>query len=169
MLNDIIKKAFIGTAYEGSVFNPPSDFFEDYYIRSYIHIVVSWLIDFAFNGGDWSSTKKGEFSLEAYSVIDPSGTLWNQIVEIGKNPEINAQLMENQDYKNGTQDGFTYIGSIYKKLKPDDPDPILAKAKELAPKLKEQNEALGLFDGDDHLAAAVYMLTFYKYVRDKWC
>ncbi len=77
--------------------------------------------------------------------------------------------MENHDYKNGTQDGFTYIGSVYKKLKPDDPDPILAKAKELAPKLKEQNEAIGLSDGDDdHLAVAVYMLTFYKYVKNKW-
>ena len=129
---------------------------------------MSWLLDFAFNGKDWSPTKKGEYSLEAFNVIDPNGTLWNQLTEVGKNPEIHSQLMKNKDYINGAQDGFTYIGIIYNKLKPDDPDPILVKARELAPKLKQQNESLGLFDGGEHLAGAVYMLTFYKYVKDKW-
>lgn len=125
------------------------------------------LIDFAFNGSGWSSTKRGEFYKEAFSIIDPTDSLWKQSIEMGKNPGIHSQLMENQDYKNGIQDGTTYIGVLYNKLKPDDPDPILVKARELAPQLEKQNESIGL-GGGDHLGVAVYMLTFYKYVQDKW-
>jgi hypothetical protein len=126
------------------------------------------LIVLAFNGNNWSKTKRGEYFAEAMFVIDDSGSLWNQTVEMGKNKEIALQLREDEDFKNGYNDAFSYLGTLYNRLPSDDPDPIIQKAKELAPKLKEQNKALGILDGDDHVAVAIFMLTIHKYVKEKW-
>ena len=78
------------------------------------------------------------------------------------------EVVNDKDYKKGYNEAMIYLGIAYNRLPLDDPDPIIPKAKELAPKLKQQNESLGISDGGDHLAVAVYMLTFYKYVGDKW-
>ena len=111
--------------------------------------------------------KKGEFLIEAFNIIDPSQTLINNHLEMSKDINIALTLRDDNDFKQGQEDSTSFVGTVYKKLRPDDPDPILAKARELAPKLKEQNEFLSV-GGGDHLAVAIYVLTFYEYIKNNW-
>ena len=86
---------------------------------------------------------------------------------MGENQEIALKLREDEDFKKGYNDAFTYLGAAYNRLLYDDPDPVLKEARKLAPALEKQNVSIGL-GGGDHTAVAVYMLTFYKYVKDNW-
>ena len=167
-LDTIVKKAFIGSQYFDDVnFNPPEGFFDDKYIRGYLTNYVDLHITFVFNGKSWNTQKKGEFLLEAFNIIDPSRTLFNNHLQMSNDINIVLALRDDKDFKQGQEDSTTFVGTLYKKLRPDDPDPILAKARHLAPKLQEQNEFLSI-GGGDHLPVAVYMLTFYEYVKNNW-
>jgi hypothetical protein len=103
VLEIIIKKSFIGTRHfrDEMIFNPPEYFYEDKYVRGYISSSLDLMITLAFNGKDWSSTQKGEYFLQAMSIIDPSNTLWSQVVEMGENQEIALKLREDEDFKKG--------------------------------------------------------------------
>lgn len=124
-------------------------------------------IAFVFNGKSWSTQKKGEFLIEAFNIIDPSLTLMNNHLGMSKDISIALALRDDSDFKQGQEDSTTFVGTVYKKLRPDDPDPILAKARDLAPKLQEQNDFLSM-GGGDHLAVAIYLLTFNEYVKNNW-
>ena len=169
-LNIIIKKSFIGTKYFDDVtFSPPSNFYEDKYIRGFITNYLDLLRMFAFNGKGWSVTKKGEFLLEAFNIIDPTNTLKNKHMEMAMDINIALEFRDNVKSRQGYEDSTSFVAIAYNKLKPDDPDPIIVEARKLAPKLAEQNENLGVTGNEnEHLATAIYMLTFYKYVREIW-
>ena len=60
-------------------------------------------------------------------------------------------------FKKGQED-LQLLLELYNKLRPDDPDPVLEKARKLAPKLAKENIALGLPSSENlDLATAVYV------------
>ena len=168
LLDLVIKKSFTLTPYfDETNFIPPNNFYKDKYVRAYISNFIDLLSTFAFNGKSWSKTKRGEYMFEAFSTIDPSNILWKQLTEMSENIDEAIKLRNNKDYRQGLEDSTTFLGVTYNKLKHNDPDPILAEARKLAPQLEKQNASLGLGSGD-HLPAAILMLTFVKYVKEKW-
>ena len=170
-LETIVKKAFIGTQFYDDInFNPPEGMFNDKYIRGYFTNYIDLHIIFIFNGRNWDSRKKGEFLLEAFDKIDPSQTLSKNHLQMGRDISLALELRDDNSFKKGQEDSTTFVGTLFNKLRPDDPDPVLEKARKLAPKLAKENIALGLPSSENlDLATAVYMLTFYEYIKENWC
>ena len=73
--------------------------------------------------------KKGETIITALLVVDPTGHLKNlHIYNLGHD------VLSDRLFKDGIDAATTFFGTTYNKLRTDDPDPILAKAKTLSQK-----------------------------------
>ena len=73
---EMIKRCFEGSCYlHENTFHPPQDIFDDLYIRGFFVVWFGHLIDFAFDGGEWSTEKRGAcvkaamLSMENFGII----------------------------------------------------------------------------------------------------
>ena len=113
---------------------------------------------------------KGESIAEAYIEIDSTGVLLSHYSQLSADLEKMHQLSErDKKFKKGTNDAATIVGVMYGMLKPDDPDPILAKARKNYNK-KEHQLPLSFpgpkpENGDPVLAAIVANLTIFEYIK----
>ena len=124
---------------------------------------------FVFGGKDWSHKKKGECIMEAFSTIDPSNALLDFHIDNNFDPIKMQALQNSKNFKQGMNDATTVIGVIYGFLKPDDPDPILQKAKKLAEKTGPITSAMfGDKGPSGHLGGVVSSLTLFAYIKKKF-
>ena len=165
----MIKQCFDGSQYlNGEIFSPPSNFFDDLYIRGFLTSWIGYLIEFAFGGSSWSSQKKGECSIAAMMIIDPSSALKNHHLSLA-DPAILRSVADSKDFQNGQNGAISLVGTVYKRLPEDDPDPVLKEAKSLAETLSKNQQALGMSMGEGSaLGAALVMVTIRRHIRDNW-
>ena len=131
-------------------FPPSTELFMNSYVAGFVGGLVTASLAAA-GGNKWSVTKKGEFAMNAYSVIDPSDTLRKILA--------NELAVSSQDlFNEGRNDGTTYVLVISKKLKPDDNDPKLSMARDLV------EFSGGLFD----LPNAVLSVTLQRHLEKHW-
>ena len=154
-LRQLLTTASTGTGFfdDPVVKNPvPDHFFDDLYIRGFITSLGSLLIGQT-GGAKWSVEKKGESIITALLVVDPTGYLKNlHIYHSG------TDVLSDQLFRDGIDAATTFFGTTYNKLRPDDPDPILAKAKIISQKSGE-----GL-----DLAQTVLMLSIVKHIKNNF-
>ena len=154
-LRQLLTTASTGTGFfDDPVFkNPvPEHFFNDLYIRGFITSLGGLLIG-QMGGAKWSVEKKGETIITALLVVDPTGHLKNlHIYNLGHD------VLSDRLFKDGIDAATTFFGTTYNKLRTDDPDPILAKAKTLSQKSG---------DGLD-LAQTVLMLSLVEYIKNNF-
>ena len=53
--------------------------------------------------------KKGEFLLEAFNIIDPSRTLFNNHLQMSNDINIVLALRDDKDFKQGQEDSTTLL------------------------------------------------------------
>lgn len=131
-------------------FQPTTELFMDSYVAGFIIGSVTASLTAA-GGANWSVTKKGEFAMNAFSVIDNSDNL-GKILR-------NELAVSSQDlFDEGRNDGTTYVLVTSKKLKLEDNDPKLAIARDLV------EFSGGLFD----LPNAVLSVTLQLHLEKHW-
>ena len=123
---------------------------------------------FVFGGKDWSQQKKGECIMEALLTIDPSNALLDFHIDNNFDPTKMQALQSSKNFKQGMNDATTIVGVIYGFLKPDDPDPILQKAKKLAEKTESMSAMFGEKGPNGHLGGVVTSLTLMAYIKKKF-
>ena len=131
-------------------FQPITELLTDSYVAGFL--IGSVTASLAAAGGDnWSVTKKGEFAINAFSVIDHSDTL-------GRILRNELPVSSQNLFNEGRNDGTTYVLVITKKLKLEDNDPKLAMARDLV------ELSGGLFD----LPNAVLSVTLQRHLEKHW-
>ena len=143
---------------------PPESFFLNEYIYGFVNASITNLMGFVFGGKDWSHQKKGECMIEALKELDPSYLLFEYHLQQTNNPERFKDLESSKDFKNGMNDATTLVGVSYGFLKPDDPDPVLKKAKKLASKTDDILNMPGSTK-NSKLGGAVLALTLHNYIK----
>lgn len=154
-LRQILTTASVGTGFfdDPVVKNPvPEHFFDDLYIRGFITSLGAHLIG-QLGGAKWSVEKRGGSISTAFFVIDPTGYL-NNLHIYNTGPDVLCDCL----FKEGIDAATTFFGTTYNKLRPDDPDPILAKAKVLSQKSGEVLD----------LAQTVLMLSIVKHIKNNF-
>ena len=129
----------------------PDNLYTDHYIYGFINASTTNLMVFVFGGKDWSQQKKGECIMEALLTIDPSNTLLDFHIDNNFDSTKIQALQNSKNFKQGMNDATTIVGVIYGFLKPDDPDPILQKAKKLADKTESMSAMFGEKGPNGHL------------------
>lgn len=140
----------------------PEDFFDDYYIRGYFTSWLGYIKDFAYEGKNWSTQKKGEFLLAGLDALDPSGKLHRHHLSLA-DFEIRDIVLNSEEFAVGSNHAITCVGLAYDRLRPDDPDPIIAEARALAKSFIDNG-----LDPKGSVGAAAQLLTIFAYVREKW-
>ena len=164
----IIKPTFLGTDYFiGDNLFPPIKLFEDRYVVGFFTSYVTTIINFVLGGKNWSAKKKGECIIEALEVIDPSQTLINNHLNLSKSNSYIQELRADKEFMRGGNDAETLVGVAYNYLKPDDPDPILTKAKSLAPSFEKELAfmEIGTPGSNTSLVSAVIFLTINSHIK----
>jgi len=161
-------KEVLHLAFKGYGMTLPDNFYTDEYIYGYINASTTNLMTFVFGGKDWSHQKKGECIMEAFSTIDPSNALLDFHIDNNFDPVKLQALHSSKNFKQGMNDATTVIGVIYGFLKPDDPDPILQKAKKLAEKTEPTSAMFGEKGPNGHLGGVVSSLTLFAYIKKKF-
>tara|TARA_A100001011_G_scaffold77870_1_gene80247 strand:- start:389 stop:940 length:552 start_codon:yes stop_codon:yes gene_type:complete len=146
----------------------PDNFYTDEYIYGYINTSITNLMTYVLGGKDWSPQKKGECIIEALTAIDPSNRLLDFHVDNSLDPVKLQKLQNSKNFKQGMNDATTVIGVIYGFLKPDDPDPILQKAKKIAEKTESMSGMFGVKGPNEHLGGVVTYLTLMAYIKKKF-
>ena len=146
----------------------PDNLYTDHYIYGFINASTTNLMAFVFGGKDWSQQKKGECIMEALLTIDPSNTLLDFHIDNNFDSTKIQALQNSKNFKQGMNDATTIVGVIYGFLKPDDPDPILQKAKKLADKTESMSAMFGEKGPDGHLGGVVTSLTLMAYIKKKF-
>jgi hypothetical protein len=155
-------------AFKSCGISQPDNFYTDEYIYGYINASITNLMTYVFGGKDWSHQKKGECIMEALSTIDPSNALLDFHIDNNFDPVKLQALQNSKNFKQGMNDATTVIGVIYGFLKPDDPDPILQKAKKLAEKTESMSAMFGEKGPNGHLGGVVSSLTLFAYIKKKF-
>ena len=148
---------------------PPGSFFLDDYIYGFVNASVTNLMTYVFGGKDWSLQKKGECIAEAFKTIDI--LLYEHHLQVLADPERFKDMPNSsKKFKKGMDDATTLVGVSYGFLKPDDPDPILKKAKIMAEKTEDMSYMFGGGDRSPnaHLGGCVSMLTLFAYIKKKY-
>ena len=143
----------------------PDNLYTDHYIYGFINASTTNLMAFVFGGKDWSQQKKGECIMEALLTIDPSNTLLDFHIDNNFDSTKIQALQNSKNFKQGMNDATTIVGVIYGFLKPDDPDPILQKAKKLADKTESMSAMFGEKGPNGHLGGVVTSLTLMAYIK----
>ena len=130
----------------------PKHFFDDLYIRGFTVSMCAMMMNFLLGGQNWSSEKKGACIKEAFQIIDPSGHLWHLHITTTLALADEPKLIE------GREAATTLFGAMNNKLRPDDPDPLLADARILSEKSK----------GNIDLKFAVFKLAIWDYVKENF-
>tara|TARA_A100001011_G_C14152505_1_gene774610 strand:+ start:351 stop:938 length:588 start_codon:yes stop_codon:yes gene_type:complete len=146
----------------------PDNLYTDHYIYGFINASTTNLMAFVFGGKDWSQQKKGECIMEALLTIDPSNTLLDFHIDNNFDSTKIQALQNSKNFKQGMNDATTIVGVIYGFLKPDDPDPILQKAKKLADKTESMSAMFGEKGPNGHLGGVVTSLTLMAYIKKKF-
>ena len=146
----------------------PDNLYTDHYIYGFINASTTNLMAFVFGGKDWSQQKKGECIMEALLTIDPSNTLLDFHIDNNFDSTKIQALQNSKNFKQGMNDATTIVGVIYGFLKPDDPDPILQKAKKLAEKTESMSAMFGEKGPNGHLGGVVTSLTLMAYIKKKF-
>ena len=146
----------------------PDNFYTDHYIYGFINASTTNLMAFVFGGKDWSQQKKGECIMEALLTIDPSNALLDFHIDNNFDPIKMQALQSSKNFKQGMNDATTIVGVIYGFLKPDDPDPILQKAKKLADKTESMSAMFSEKGPNGHLGGVVTSLTLMAYIKKKF-
>ena len=162
-MNEVLHLAF-----KSCRISQPDNFYTDEYIYGYINASITNLMTYVFGGKDWSHQKKGECIMEALSTIDPSNALLDFHIDNNFDPVKMQALQNSKNFKQGMNDATTVIGVIYGFLKPDDPDPILQKAKKLAEKTESMSAMFGEKGPNGHLGGVVSSLTLFAYIKKKF-
>tara|TARA_B100001248_G_C27261097_1_gene398465 strand:- start:130 stop:663 length:534 start_codon:yes stop_codon:yes gene_type:complete len=140
---------------------PPKSVFLNEYIYGFINASVTNLMVYVFGGKDWNNQKKGECIAEAFKAIDI--LLYEYHLQQAANPERFKDLPKrSKDFKKGMDDATTLVGVSYGFLKPDDPDPILKKAKKIA---AATGDLLPGSTNNSKLGGAVLTLTLHDYIK----
>ena len=150
----MLSTACIGTGFLENV-SPkplPKSFFEDLYISAFTIVSCSLLMKYQMGGLNWSHEKSGECIAEALQIIDPTGQLWK--FHLG----ITQEFVEQAEFLRGREAGTTVFGVIHGKLRPDDPDPLLAAARKM---VVESNHKIDL-------AFAVTKLSIMDHIQKKY-
>ena len=161
-------KEVLHMAFKSCGISLPDNFYTDEYIYGYINASITNLMTYVFGGKDWSQQKKGECIMEALSTIDPSNALLDFHIDNNFDPVKMQALQNSKNFKQGMNDATTVIGVIYGFLKPDDPDPILQKAKKLAEKTESMSAMFGEKGPNGHLGGVVSSLTLFAYIKKKF-
>ena len=150
-------------------FVPPSEFFLDEYIYGYITVAIGHMIYYVFGGKDWRPQKKGECIIEALLTIDPTQILLVHHRQINLDAEKVIKLNKSKEFLRGTNDVTTVFGVTYGILKPDDPDPILKKARKIASSETEiMMSIIPESSENSRLAGAVGFLTLFAHIQKKY-
>ena len=151
----LLSSACLGTGWfdDGDLSNSvPKSFFEDLYIRGFITSMCGMMMNFQLGGQNWSLEKKGACIKEAFKIIDPSGQFFQLHIT------TTASLADEPQLINGREAATTLFGVMNDKLRLDDPDPLLARAKQLSDKSKGQID----------LNFAVFKLAIWDYVKENF-
>ena len=154
-VRDMLTSACAGTGWfdDGGFNKPvPETFFEDLYIRGFITTMCGHIMNYLLGGQNWSLEKKGGCIKEAFLIIDPTGKLYQLHIN------TTASLANEPELIEGREAATTLFGVMNNKLRQDDPDPLLAKAK----KLSENS------NGDIDLKFAVFKLAIWDYVKENF-
>ena len=142
---------------------PPESFFLNEYIYGFVNASITNLMGFVFGGKDWSLQKKGECIAEAFKTIDI--LLYEHHLQVLADPERFKDMPNSsKKFKKGMDDATTLVGVSYGFLKPDDPDPVLKKAKKLASKTDDILNMPGSTK-NSKLGGAVLALTLHNYIK----
>lgn len=165
-IENSLRPAFILTEYlQDGKFKPPFGFWMDDYIIGFTHQLTALFIKFDFNGDRWPPEKKGEVIIRVFENL--CGDDWRQVLNTVR--DYAHAENKNQEFIRGTNDAATMYLAVTGRLKPDDPDPILAEAKSLAASMHGTGEALGVESSDStSLGGAVSMLTINKHIKEKY-
>ena len=168
-IQNSLKIPFLGSPHlsidGGGEFSPPDGFYRDTYIFGMILLLIQLTIQYVEKGSNWSQTKKEEYLMEAFSVLDPNGDQGLQETLVS---DV-SDMREDAEFKRGSHDAGTLFGVMFGKIKPDDPDPILVEARLRAPEFERISRGLGLSgDANSSLGAAVSDLTIGKHVRQNY-
>jgi hypothetical protein len=106
-------------------------------------------------GAYWSTRKKGEFTMHALEVVDPSNTVGSLFLgDIAPSDKaLHAQ---------GIKDGASVSLAVHNGLRPDDPDPKVVMAREMVTMFP------GTLGGQRGLAGALLTLTIEDYMKKRW-
>lgn len=136
-------------------FDPPNDFYFDSYISGFVIGAVNGSLIAGAKGSGWSSRKKGEFMYSALEVVDPSKTVAKILLG-------DLSVSDQSLHAEGNNDGMSVSLAIYNGLKPDDPDPKVVMAREMAEMLS------GTLGSNGDLGGALIALTIQKYMAERW-
>lgn len=156
-------KQTILQAFQISGKTPPTSIFLDEYIYGFINASVTNLMFYVFGGKNWDTQKKGECMAEAFQAVDI--LLYEYHLQEAADPKRFKDLQNNsKNFKNGMNDATTLVGVTYGFLKPDDPDPVLKKAKKLAANIDDFLDMPGSTK-NSKLGGAVLTLTLHNYIK----
>lgn len=136
-------------------FDPPSEFYFDSYISGFVIGAVTGSLIAGAKGSRWSSKKKGEFMMCALEVVDPSLTVAK--IFLG-----DLSVSDQNLHAEGNTDGLSVSMAVYNGLKPDDPDPKVVMAREMAEMFS------GTLGSKGDLGGALISLTIQKYMAERW-
>lgn len=165
-IENSLRPAFVFTEYlQDGQFKPPFGFWTDNYIIGFTHQLAAMFIKFDFGGDRWSPEKKGEVIIRTFEKL--CGDDWRQLLNTVRD-HAHAEN-KNQEFERGTNDATTMYLAVTGRLKPDDPDPILAQAKSLAASMHGSGEVLGIESSNaSSLGGAISMLTINKHIKEKY-
>ncbi len=136
-------------------FDPPSDFFRDSYVSGFVIGAINGSLLAGAKGGHWSTRKKGEFMMHALNVLDPSRTIMGILMG---DISVNSQAL----HAEGNNDGMSVSFAVHQSLKPDDPDPKVMMARDMAAMFS------GMLGANGDLAGAMITVTIEDYMKKCW-
>jgi hypothetical protein len=112
----------------------PSSIFKDIYISGFVEGFVMSFLALVYNGRSWTrnTTKLGYYFLEIYKNIGMTSESEMFNVKLKTDRNFLIELDKDKLYEKGIQGAQTLVGAALGRLKPNDPDPILIKAKRMA-------------------------------------
>ena len=150
-------------------FVPPPEFFLDEYIYAFITVAIGHMTYYVLGGKDWRPQKKGECMIEALLQIDPTQLLLVHHRQINLDAEKVIKITKSKEFLRGSHDVSTIFGVAYGILKPDDPDPILKKARKIASSETEiMMSIVPKSSENSRLAGAVGFLTLFPHIKKKY-
>ena len=165
---NLFMPAFLSTKYldDKHRFTPPANFWADTYIIGFAFRFADLLLTIDFDGEAMMPEEKEEIILLYTPQI--CGKVWQQVIQTVN--QLGTERDKDLEFTKGIREAELAYGTISGRLNPNDPDPLLQEARELAKNMR-RNEGLDdasvISDSiiEDSIGGAIMVLTITTHIK----
>ena len=170
-IENTFRPHFVMTEYlDKGEFNPPSGFYRDPYILSFVVNLANFFRVSLLKGKNWSDAKKGDYIIFILNYLDKD--MKDNIVA-----DFGQFLIENRFHPEtvrGSDDAGSLFGAMFGLLPEDDDNIIVVEARKLADDFQTNIEQTNQLIGEPNvgknvgLMAAIDHLTIKKHIHENY-